>query len=116
MEIIPKGQEPERIKNRMDVLFSKLDEAYPDKVIVFLRKEHKKWSETVTELYRALGYSDGTSFLEAYGYHVKKVAAGGPQTGRPRTVDPNEIIRALQAKYPDGSPFTSLDKLFAANP
>ena len=31
--IIEKGQEPERIKKRMDTLFAKLDEAYPDKVI-----------------------------------------------------------------------------------
>ena len=28
------GKEPERIKARLKTLFSKLDEAYPDKVIV----------------------------------------------------------------------------------
>lgn len=32
MSIIPKGQEPEKIKERMDRLFAKLDAAYPDKV------------------------------------------------------------------------------------
>ena len=40
----------------MEILFGKLDSAYPDKVIVGLSKDHKKWGETVTELYRELGY------------------------------------------------------------
>ena len=65
MAIIPIGQEPERIKKRMDTLFAKLNEAYPDKVISGLQKEHKKWAETVTELYRLLGYEDNKSFIEA---------------------------------------------------
>ena len=65
MAIIPKGSEPEKIKKRMDTLFAKLDSAYPDKVIRSLQKDHKKWSETVRELYRLLGYPDGNSFLEA---------------------------------------------------
>lgn len=66
MAIIPKGKEPASIKKRLDILFPKLNQAYPDKKISGLYKEHKKWAETVTELYRALGYPDGTSFLEAY--------------------------------------------------
>lgn len=111
MSIIPKGQEPANIKKRLDILFPKLDAAYPDRVIVSLQKDHKKWAETVTELYRALGYPDGASFLEAYGYSYAK-----KDSGRPRTTDPNDIIRALQAKYPSGSPFSSADELFEANP
>lgn len=67
MDIIPKGKEPASIKKRLDILFPKLNQAYPDKKISGLYKDHKKWAETVTELYRALGYPDGTSFLEAYG-------------------------------------------------
>lgn len=70
MAIIPKGKEPASIKKRLDILFPKLNQAYPDKKISGLYKDHKKWAETVTELYRALGYPDGTSFLEAYGYTV----------------------------------------------
>ena len=50
------GQEPEQIRQRIEILFAKLDEAYPDKVIVGLHKEHKKWGETVTDLYRKFGY------------------------------------------------------------
>ena len=34
------GEEPEALRNRMQRLFAKLDEAYPDKVIVGLNKDH----------------------------------------------------------------------------
>ena len=68
MDIIRPGEEPENIKKRLTILFEKLDGAYPDKNIVGLRKDHKKWGETVTDLYRKLGYPDSKSFLEAYGY------------------------------------------------
>ena len=57
------GAEPAAIKNRIDRLFEKLDGAYPDKVVIGLHKDHKKWGETVTELYRQLGYPDGNAFL-----------------------------------------------------
>lgn len=67
MAIIPKGKESASIKKRLDILFPKLNQAYTDKKISGLYKDHKKWAETVIELYRALGYLDGTSFLEAYG-------------------------------------------------
>lgn len=53
MAIIPKGKEPSSIKKRLDILFPKLNQAYPDKKISGLYKDHKKWGETVTELYRA---------------------------------------------------------------
>ena len=65
------GQEPDDIRERLERLFEKLDSAYPDKVIVALTKNHGYWAETVTELYRLLGYPDSWSFLEAYGYQVK---------------------------------------------
>jgi len=64
------GEEPEKIRQRIERLSKKLIEAYPDKVVVGLSSHHKKWAETVTELYRALGYPDGKSFLEAYGFTV----------------------------------------------
>ena len=53
MAITPKGQEPADLKKRMDTLFAKLDEAYPDKIIVSLQKDHKKWAERIREFYRA---------------------------------------------------------------
>ena len=80
MEITPKGAEPANIKKRIDTLFAKLDNAYPDKVIRSLQRDHKHWAETVKELYRLLGYPDGNSFLEAYGYTVQRGEAGRPKT------------------------------------
>lgn len=77
MSIIRKGQEPENIKKRLATLFAKLNEAYPNKVIRNLERDHHKWAETITELYRALGYPDRKAFLEAYGYTVEHVASTG---------------------------------------
>lgn len=37
-------------------------------------------------------------------------------TGRPKNTDPEAIVKALQEKYPNGSPFKSADDLFEANP
>ncbi len=104
------GMEPEKLKKRMNTLFEKLNSAYPDRNIVGLHNDHKKWGETVTELYRELGYPDGKSFLEAYGYKYGTKDFSG---GRPKSVDPEAIIKELQKKYPNGSPFKTADELFA---
>lgn len=110
MAIIPKGKEPERVKKRMETLFAKLDEAYPDKVISGLQKEHKKWAETVTELYRLLGYEDNKSFLEAYGYTYERKGGGRASN------DHAAVIEELKNRYPDGSQFHKLSELQNANP
>lgn len=109
MAITPKGQEAANLKKRMDMLFAKLDEAYPDKIIVSLQKDHKKWAETVRELYRALGYPDGNAFLEAYGYTVQKGKVGRPGNNH------MEIIQELQHRYPEGSPYQKVSDLQEAN-
>lgn len=107
--IIKPGEEPEDIKKRINILFEKLDAAYPDKCIIGLHSEHKKWGETVTDLYRKLGYPDGKSFLEAYGYkYENKVQSGG----RPSSTDADEIISFFKEKYPNGSPFNKAEELF----
>ena len=98
------GAEPAAIKNRIDRLFEKLDGAYPDKVVIGLHKDHKKWGETVTELYRQLGYPDGKAFLTAYGYSVRTGASG-----RPSSVDPDAIIAQLKKLYPEGTSMSSGD-------
>lgn len=105
------GNEPDRIKGRIKTLFEKLDSAYPNRIIIGLHSDHKKWGETVTELYKALGYGSGKDFLEAYGYKCEQKASG-----RPKSVDPNAIIKALQEKYPNGSTFDGIDDLFLDNP
>ena len=92
------GEEPERLHNRIQTLMAKLDETYPDHVIVNLGKDHKHWDETVTELYKALGYADRSSFLEAYGFKVNS-----DKGGRPATLDPDAVIAELKRRYPEGT-------------
>lgn len=91
------GEEPANIRSRMDTLFGKLDEAYPDKQISGLQAAHKKWSETANEIRKLLGYPDSQAFLEAYGYTV--VNSKG---GRPSTCDPEAVIAELKRRYPNG--------------
>ena len=104
------GSEPEKIRVRLERLFEKLDSAYPDKVIVGLNKNHKKWGETVTELYRKLGYPDNNSFLNAYGY-----ITGTGKSGRPVN-DPMEVVNELKRRYADGATCTKMADLAAENP
>ncbi len=104
------GEEPERIKKRLDTLFGKLDEAYPDKVIVSLNKDHKKWGETVTELYRQLGYTSSADFLIAYGYKPSDVKGGRPKA------DHSKTIEELKRRYPNGTTFKTAGELVADNP
>lgn len=111
MAVIPKGSEPANIKKRMDVLFAKLDGAYPDKVITGLLRDHKKWAETVRELYRLLGYPDGNSFLEAYGYTVKR-----GESGRPKTNNYDAVVEDLRKRYPNGMPFSKISEITDVHP
>ena len=104
------GQEPEDIKRRIETLFAKLDGAYPDKIIIGLHKEHKKWGETVTKLYRLLGYPNGNAFLEAYGYTVKQGASGRP-AGKHM-----DIINELKRRNSDGPVCKTILELKKANP
>ncbi|MFQ8766667.1 MAG: leucine-rich repeat protein [Oscillospiraceae bacterium] len=105
------GSEPKELRIKLDRLFVKLDEYYPDKIVIGLHNDHKKLGERITAMYRALGYPDYQSFLVAYGYHVERKASG-----RKKTVDPKNVIAELQRRYPDGSPFWKLNDLFAENP
>ena len=104
------GNEPENIRNRIDRLFAKLDEAYPDKVICGLNKDHKKWGETVTQLYRLLGYSSGRAFLEAYGYTVEDQKKGR------KSGDYFAIIAELKSRYSKGATCSSMLELSTQNP
>ena len=105
------GEEPANIRKRIDILFPKLDAAYPDRVISGLHKDHRKWGETVTELYRALGYPDSRAFLEAYGYTVAE-----NRGGRPSTVDPAAVIKTLCERYPQGAGNVNVAILKEDNP
>ena len=104
-------QEPEKLRERIARLLTKLDSAYPDRVVKHLNRDHKKWAETVTELYRLLGYPDGRTFLAAYGYTVEGDAKGG----RPAE-DPMAVIGELKRRYADGPTCAKMDELKAENP
>lgn len=90
-------------------MFAKLDGAYPDKVISGLNRDHKKWGEAVTALYRALDYENPKAFLEAYGYTYAPESKGG----RPQT-DHTAVIEELRRRHPHGC--ESLGDLKEANP
>ncbi len=105
------GQEPEPLRKRIQSLMEKLDGAYPDHVIVRLAKDHTHWDETVTELYRKLGYADRASFLEAYGFKMNS-----DKGGRPTTLDANAVIEELKRRYPAGAGAMKMEELKAANP
>ena len=104
------GNEPESIRKRLDRLFDKFDSAYPDKIISGLHKDHKKWGESITELYRLLGYPDGNSFLTAYGY-TQANSVGGRPAG-----DPMEVVLELKKRYPNGPTCSTLLELIEENP
>lgn len=110
MAIIPKGKEPANVKKRIDTLFPKLDGAYPDKVIIGLQRDHKKWDETAREISRQLGYENKNDFLIAYGYKIEKA-----ETGRPKG-NPLTVIEELKRRYPNGSAFAKYGDLVEANP
>ncbi len=66
------GEEPAELQDKLSELFEKLEEAYPDHVVVGLHANHKQLGKKVTELYRLLGYDNGNEFLAAYGYTSKR--------------------------------------------
>lgn len=109
MAIIPKGQEPANVKKRINTLFPKLDEAYPNKVIVALQRDHKKWDETAREISKQLGYANKNDFLTAYGYKIEKLEGGRPSG------DHMAIIDELKKRYPNGAPFAKIGELQEAN-
>ena len=105
------GQEPDNIRTRIRTLCEKLDAAYPDRRISGLYREHKDLGETVTALYRLLGYIDGRSMLEAYGYTVRDNRGGSTSS-----VDPVSVMEELHRRYPNGAGPIKYLRLTADNP
>ena len=66
--ILPVPESEQRVLNN---LLKNLNEAYPDKVIRNLGRDHKKWDEKVTRLYKNIGYENRNEFLAAYGFTVE---------------------------------------------
>ena len=104
------GKEPAPIRRKIERLFERLNEVYPDRVIVGLHNKYKKLGEKVTELYRQLGYPDGNSFLNAYGYTTVRKKANIP------LIDPAKIVNELKRRYAGGNVCTTMTDLAAENP
>ena len=111
MAIIPKGQEPVEIKDRMNKLFIKLYGAYPNKVIVSLGKDHKHWAETALDISHKLGYENKNDFLMAYGFTVGKAKMGAP-----KKIDPEAIIKEIRERNAGNPPFNNIDEIKKAFP
>lgn len=66
------GEEPEGLQELLREVMEKLEEVYPDRVVIGLHADHKRLGKKVTELYRLLQYENGNEFLKAYGFTVKR--------------------------------------------
>ncbi len=108
--LFAKGNEPPELQRRMKNLMTKLLSAYPDRIIVSLYKDHKKWAEAVHDIAQKLGYPDNTAFLEDYGFSVEKNAAGRPQN------DFSSVIAELKRRYPNGAACSSVSGIMNENP
>lgn len=103
------GEEPASIKPKLDRVLEKLNQAYPDKIVVSFNSLHKKLAENTRNIARTLGYENADDFLNAYGFTRSSTG------GRPKS-DLRKIIDTLKERYPNGTEFTKIDELFRANP
>ena len=104
------GDEPDIIKNKVESAITRLEAAYPDKIIQgAIEREHKHLSSDVTGLYQWLGYEDRKSFLEAYGFQYIISNSGRP------TINVDEIISILREKT-KGGPYNEYNQMVADNP
>lgn len=101
---------PESEQRVLDNLIRDLNETYPDKVIKNLGRDHKKWDEKVTRLYKNIGYENRNDFLNAYGFTVEQGKQG--RTGS----DLYAIVDELISRYEGDKYVTSVDQLKEENP
>ena len=101
---------PESEQRVLDNLLRDLNETYPDKIIVGLQKDHKKWYEKVTRLYKNIGYTSRDEFLAAYGFTEEKGKGGRP------SLDLNAIAEELIHRYEGDRFASSVDQIKEENP
>lgn len=101
---------PESEQRVLENLLRDLKETYPDKVIVRLQQDHKKWYEKVTRLYKNIGYDSRDDFLAAYGFTEVKGKGGRPSE------DLNAIAEELIKRYQGDRCVSSVDQLKEENP
>lgn len=118
MAVFNPGNEPENLKKKLNDFFAKLDEFYPDKVVVALHNTHKKLGEKLTALYRELGYENGNSLLEAYGYTIE-AAPKKPRAKKTEEQKENEceeLLRTLKNRITPQTQYYTLSDLQEGNP
>ena len=103
-------QVPDRIKLRLDLLFSKIDSVYPTGIICQVRLSSADWLQSAERLRQMLEYKNYVEFLTDYGYSIHKDAFV------PFLLDCDEILAELVARYPQKAPFSKLGDLIRANP
>ena len=64
------GNEPEEIRKYLNVLLKELHEKFPDDLVVMDMWNHERWDKLAGYLVQKLGYPNGRSFLNAYGFEV----------------------------------------------
>lgn len=101
---------PESEKRVLENLLRDLNETYPDKQIIRLQQDHKKWYEKVSRLYKNIGYENRDDFLAAYGFTEIKGKGGRP------TDDLSSIMNELIKRYEGDKCVSSVDQLKEENP
>lgn len=99
----PAGLEP-RLRKRLEAYFSRLEELYPDKVVVRLNTGHKKLAERGAELRRLVGMEGELDrFFALGGFTYQRSGGGRPPL--PLTEEDCRAMRErLQALFPQGIP------------
>ncbi len=106
------GNEPEKIKEKVERYFAKIAAAYPDKIVMGLVKDHKKWGEQAKAIRESLGYEDNKSFFEAYGFKYESK----PCTPVASLVDDASVIAELKKRYEGKEKPKSMEQLKSDNP
>ena len=106
------GNEPEKIKEKVERYFAKLATAYPDKIVMGLAKDHKEWGKQAKAIRESLGYENNKSFFEAYGFKYESK----PCTPVASLVDDASVIAELKKRYEGKEKPKTIDQLKSDNP
>ncbi len=92
------GREPEELKKYVALLIKELRETYPDGIVDMARWNHERWDRPAGYLVQKLGYPNGRSFLNAYGFDVyeksvPKQPAAAPRQAHKQPPAPQQVQR-----------------------
>ena len=66
------GFEPENVRPALERFLAVMEKEFPDKKIPGSSWNHEKWDKAASMLCKVLGYTNGSEFLEAYGFTVER--------------------------------------------